>query len=231
MNVVAELLASSSYVIANKRLIMELGMQEAVLLGELCSEYNYWKRSGGLDGEWFYSTVENVERETGIKKTTQASMFGRLKRLGLLDVRKFGMPPCRHIRLDFGAIEELLERPDGSETEPPPPEIRAEVGSKSGRQNNNNKSNNKNNITLADVKAVCSKNGYYGMSPTPGEFAEWFYSAALTEDGGLEYKGRKVGTYAALVAVLKSIDLSGKRIKRERLKGGRYSPRADEGYL
>ena len=69
------------------------------------------------------------------------------------------------------------------------------------------------------------------MSATPEEFAEWFYSAAKTEDGSLEYKGRRVGSYAALVAVLKSIDLSGRRIKGERLKGKRYSPRADEGYL
>ena len=39
--ILASLLSSSKYIIVNKDLIKILGLNESVILGELCSEYHY----------------------------------------------------------------------------------------------------------------------------------------------------------------------------------------------
>ena len=46
--ILASLLASSKYIIVNKDLIQILGLNEAVILGELCSEYSYWANTQKL---------------------------------------------------------------------------------------------------------------------------------------------------------------------------------------
>lgn len=50
------------------------GIEEALLLGELASEYEYLKKQYAIENEWFYSTVENIEKtqhcpNTNKKKT------------------------------------------------------------------------------------------------------------------------------------------------------------------
>lgn len=40
--ILSSLLSSSKYIIINKDLIKILCLNEAVILGELCSEYTYW---------------------------------------------------------------------------------------------------------------------------------------------------------------------------------------------
>ena len=114
---VSSLLASTGFIVTNKRIVQRLGLSEAVLIGELCSEYNYWKSRGEASDGWFFSTVENIERETGIKKVTQASLLKKLSEAGLLKYQRRGLPPKRHIFLDFDAIARILDD-DGSEIEP-----------------------------------------------------------------------------------------------------------------
>ena len=65
--IVASLLASSSFIMTNKILIKAVGTDAAILLGELCSEYNYWEQRNELTNKyWFFSTRENIEDNTGL---------------------------------------------------------------------------------------------------------------------------------------------------------------------
>ena len=58
--IIASLLASSSFIMTNKILIKAVGTDAAILLGELCSEYNYWEQRNELTNKhWFFSTREN----------------------------------------------------------------------------------------------------------------------------------------------------------------------------
>ena len=43
MSVLTDLLANNGYIIVNKVLIRKLGLECAILIGELCSEYSYWE--------------------------------------------------------------------------------------------------------------------------------------------------------------------------------------------
>ena len=55
-------ISSRNYIAVNRILMKEYGLHEAILLGELASEYDYWEAQGQIteDG-FFYSTVENVK--------------------------------------------------------------------------------------------------------------------------------------------------------------------------
>lgn len=231
---IANLLASTSFIIANKALIKRIGLAEAILIGELCSQYNYWRAKKGLEGGWFYSTVANVEEETGIKRTTQTTLLTKLEGIGLLKFKKMGMPPKRYVNLNFAKIGSLLDdeqvddQPDVGSS---PTEVLSEVEPEYGQHNNNkNKKENKNNIilTLENALSICEKENLSGMSENPKAFAEWFWAVAHNEDGTLNYKGRAVKTWGALVSVLRSIDLNGKKFKKAKAS---YKPRTDEAYL
>ena len=39
MNILMSLLSNSGYIIVNKEIIRKIGLHEAIILGELCSEY------------------------------------------------------------------------------------------------------------------------------------------------------------------------------------------------
>ena len=59
---ISELLSTDGYIQVNRKLIKLLGLHEAIIVGELCSEYNYWNRNNGLEEDGsFYSTRDNIE--------------------------------------------------------------------------------------------------------------------------------------------------------------------------
>lgn len=60
-----KLIASDSFITVNKEIIKKVGLEEAIILGELISELDYWTKNNGLteDG-YFFSTIENIEEKT-----------------------------------------------------------------------------------------------------------------------------------------------------------------------
>lgn len=57
--------------VVNKDLMRAFSIEEALLLGELASEYEYLKKQYALENEWFYSTVENIEKNTTLSQNKQ----------------------------------------------------------------------------------------------------------------------------------------------------------------
>ena len=83
-----ELLSNTGYIMVNKTLIKRIGLHEALMLGELCSEYSYWKSTGKLDEEgYFFSTRENIEENIGLSSFQQRKALTTLKDewIGLID--------------------------------------------------------------------------------------------------------------------------------------------------
>ena len=68
---ILKLIASENYITVNKTLIKELGLEEAVLFGALCSEYELWKSQHKLKDNKFYCTVERIEEIWGSEKRTK----------------------------------------------------------------------------------------------------------------------------------------------------------------
>jgi len=163
--ILASLLSSSSFIMTNKILIKAVGTDAAIIIGELCSEYNYWEQRNQLvDGEWFYSTRENIEENTGISEHRQRVAIGILIDNNLIETKRTGMPCKMYYKLNEANIlacysktqKKLLKSPKNSDVENLDNKtLKFETSSDGENQehvvedldinNNNNKNNNKNN--------------------------------------------------------------------------------------
>lgn len=97
-------LASSNYVIVNRSLMLEIGINEALLLGELASECKYWRDAGKSKDGWFFSTDENLAERLPFGERTIRTAIDRLKELGVIETKLMGMPAKRFFRIDVSAI-------------------------------------------------------------------------------------------------------------------------------
>ena len=99
--ILASLLSSSSFIMTNKILIKAVGLDAAIIIGELCSEYNYWEERDQLTNEeWFFSTRENIEENTGLSEYQQRKAINILLKFGLLETKKMGMPSKTYYKLN-----------------------------------------------------------------------------------------------------------------------------------
>lgn len=99
--ILASLLSSSSFIMTNKILIKAVGTDAAIILGELCSEYNYWEQRGELrDNNWFYSTRENIEENTGLSEHKQRIAINKLMKMELIETKRMGIPCKTYYRLN-----------------------------------------------------------------------------------------------------------------------------------
>ncbi len=86
------LLANNGYIVLNKTLMKKVGLYEAILIGELSSEQIYWEKRNELVDGFFYSTRENIEEQTMLSAHQQRIAIENLKKIGILEVKLFGMP-------------------------------------------------------------------------------------------------------------------------------------------
>lgn len=101
---VLHLLSSGNFITVNRTLIKSYGLDAAVMLGELASEFLYWDERGAAEGGWFYSTVENVEQNAGLTAHEQRNALVKLAEAGLVEVKRGGMPAKRYIRIVEDAV-------------------------------------------------------------------------------------------------------------------------------
>lgn len=96
---ILQLISTSNFITVNKDLIKELGLEEAILLGELASEYEYWQKKDEIQDGYFYSTIENIEEKTILTAYKQRKCLENLKNKGIIDVQIKGIPAKRYIKI------------------------------------------------------------------------------------------------------------------------------------
>lgn len=142
---IVDLLASDNYILANKTIAREFGLDEAILLGELASEYRYWTKRGELKDGFFYSTVENVKENTTLSDKRQRSALTVLKAAGIVEVKLMGLPAKRYIKINPEKLLPIMannESRSGSSSSAKKEEL--DTPNEQGN-NNNSKSNNNSN--------------------------------------------------------------------------------------
>ena len=97
---VIDILSSGNYIVVNKKIASELGLCEAILLGELASEHKYWANIEKLEDGFFYSTVENIKENTTLSEKQQRSAMNTLKEKGIVTVILKGIPAKRFVRIN-----------------------------------------------------------------------------------------------------------------------------------
>ena len=148
-------ISSRNYIALNKTLMKEYGLYEAILLGELASEYEYWEAKGQIteDG-YFFSTVENVKENTTLSDSQQRKAITSLKKQGVLDVALKGIPAKRYFKINENALLALLNLKNNDSTNLSASSSKIkELGMNNEQANKNNKTKNENenkiNIIIA----------------------------------------------------------------------------------
>ena len=105
---IVSLIASNNYIVINKEVLQKLGVYPAIMLGELASEYNYYKKTGELVNGMFYSTIKNVQNNTTLSRHQQNEAISKLKEIGVVEVVVKGIPAKRFFQLNEDRLIEIL---------------------------------------------------------------------------------------------------------------------------
>lgn len=102
-------IAQHRFITLSMELAEKVGLEEAIILGALASEYELWTANNSLteDG-YFYSTVENIEKKTTLSSHRQRNALNHLKELGIVDYKNQGCPPKRYVKIFEDALEKLF---------------------------------------------------------------------------------------------------------------------------
>lgn len=108
MDGISKLLSNDGFITVNKTLIRELGLHESIIIGELCSEYNYWEKCNKLEDGMFYSTRDNIEYNTGLNDHYQRKALKTLQDAGIIEIVKKGIPAVNYYKINFDKILNAL---------------------------------------------------------------------------------------------------------------------------
>ena len=144
---ILNLISNNNFITLNKDLIKAIGLEEAILLGELASEYDYWKKQELLENGYFYSTIENIEEHTTLSEYKQRKALNSLKDQGLIDIKIKGLPAKRFIKINEEQVLEKLKINTLKNLRTSSEKIKELVPEKlKGNKNINNKNINNKNI-------------------------------------------------------------------------------------
>lgn len=107
-----ELLSNTGFIMYNKRLAHLLGVNSAILLGELCAKYQYWLDRGELvenDG-WFFATQNDIEADTALSPKQQRLAIQSLIDAGIVRAQKMGLPAKMYYQISEEEVNNLLCR-------------------------------------------------------------------------------------------------------------------------
>ena len=103
-----DVMFESDFIRLPRPFIRKFNLNTAVMLSEIYSEYTYWCDRNELQpGGWFYSTVENIYKNTGLSKHQQLTACKELVAYGIIKIKYHGMPKKRYFKFDTTALNKL----------------------------------------------------------------------------------------------------------------------------
>jgi hypothetical protein len=101
------LLSSTAFLVLNKELSKQVGLNAAVLLADLISKEEYFIAKGMTDG-WFFNTETNIERDTTLTAYQQRKCLKTLKKHQLIEVKRKGVPAKQFFKINEQLIIKFL---------------------------------------------------------------------------------------------------------------------------
>ena len=101
------LLSSTAFIVLNKQLAQEVGINSAVLLSDLISKEEYFISNGMTDG-WFFNTESNIEQDTTLNPYHQRKCIKILKDKGLIEVKRKGIPAKQYFKINEEQVLQIL---------------------------------------------------------------------------------------------------------------------------
>lgn len=104
-----KLISSTGFVMANKSLARVLGLNVAVLFGELAAEYIFYaEREQLIEDCLFFSTIENLEYQTTLSAYQQREAIKKLEGFGLIETVLKGVPATKYFKLNPENLTAIL---------------------------------------------------------------------------------------------------------------------------
>jgi hypothetical protein len=69
----------------------------------------YWRRRSKDPAKWVYKTQKDLEEETVLSRTEQATARRKLRERGILREKLAGVPATLHFQLDLKRLSELWD--------------------------------------------------------------------------------------------------------------------------
>ena len=103
-----DIMFESDFIRLPRPFIRKFNLNTAVMLSEIYSEYTYWRDRKELQpGGWFYSTIENIYKNTGLSKHQQLMACKELETYGVIKIKYHGMPKKRYFKFDTSSFNKL----------------------------------------------------------------------------------------------------------------------------
>lgn len=148
---VLKLLASKNYISTNKYVAKCLGLNEAIILGELAGEQDYFEENDLLDDEgFFYITVAKLEDNTTLKESPQRRAIQHLCDVGVLSVKYKGLPRQRLLKINEDRLIEIVDNYQSNKSLNNKSASDLEIKSLTTANLSANKNNNKNNNKVVE---------------------------------------------------------------------------------
>ena len=139
---ILDILASDNYIVFNKTLAKEIGLENAIVFGALCG---YQK---GFKNEEFYREQYKIMEDTCLTEYAIRKSMKELKQLKLVEIIKKGIPAKYYFKINTTRLIEMLTTSGCENDTTGGCEIDTTI------INNNNKNNNKNNKKEKTIKEM-----------------------------------------------------------------------------
>ena len=158
-----QLIASDNYIVCNKKLVKNLGANEAILIGLFGSKFQYYLKENKLEyfdnKPYFFCTQNTIEKEIGFKETVVRNAIKHLIEVGILEVVKKKIPAKNYYHINaevmLGCLyDQSLENLGTGDEETTPQEA---IKPSSSNKEYSNKENNKNNYIKNKQKSDLAK--------------------------------------------------------------------------
>lgn len=99
----------SNFIIANRKIINNFGINSAIMLGELYGRYNYFKKRNQLKNGFFFATKDSIESNTKLTPYKQRNASFILASANILEIKYIGIPPKTYYKINEIKLIEILE--------------------------------------------------------------------------------------------------------------------------
>ena len=147
--------------IVNENIARKYGRDFAYLLACLMSADKLFSHNGS--GPWFYQTVAELEKHSGIKKKKQAEILRQMEDLGVIERKLMGMPAKRYFLIHYeravelAASNEEIEANSSVVSKRNHKEFQNETASSFEKRHNNIYNNNINNNIYKEKENIKEK--------------------------------------------------------------------------
>ncbi|MBO5348736.1 MAG: hypothetical protein J6A89_02810 [Clostridia bacterium] len=99
----------TNFIITNRDLINEFGINSALMLGELYGRRNYFRERNELKYGYFFATKNSMEKSTKLSPYKQRVATEILIKAGILEIKYIDIPPKTYYKINDEKLLKVLK--------------------------------------------------------------------------------------------------------------------------